>query len=40
MIVAQNFKIALNSGLVIINPWMYNKLVTCRETLLTPVKEQ
>ena len=35
-----DFKIALNSGLVIINPWMYNKLVTCSETLSTPVNEQ
>ena len=33
-------KIALNSGLIIVNPWTHNKLVTCREKLSTPVKEQ
>ena len=29
---------ALNSGLIIINPWPYNELVDCRETLSKPVK--
>ena len=36
----QNFKIDFKSGLIIINPWTYNKLATCREILSTPVKEQ
>ena len=31
--------IALNSGLIIISPWTYNKLVACTETRSTPVKE-
>ena len=34
------FAMALNSGLIIVDPWTYNKLATCRETLSTPVKEQ
>ena len=38
LFVVQNFEIALNSRLNMINPWTYNKLVTLGKTLSTPVK--
>ena len=40
-VVNDHLNIALNSGLVIINQWTYNKLITCLgKTPSTPVNEQ
>ena len=39
-VLVQSFKVFLNSGLIITNPWMDNEIATSRETLSTPVKQQ